>query len=119
MNKRDILGRTTIRNEIMSKVLKVKALLRQQFQIRNSRISFTFDAGMSRAYDHYLTVTAHWIENDWNLHHQIIAFTEIHGEHTGANIGDILIQVFDDYGLLDKDKVSLILCSCSDLLIPF
>jgi hypothetical protein len=105
MIEKDIPKRSTVTNEVHTKALKVKALIRQKFQLIEGRISFTFDAGTSRAYDPYLTVTAHWIDNDWELRNQIIAFTEIHGEHTGANTGAILVKIFQDYNILDARKV--------------
>jgi hypothetical protein len=105
MVKRDIPKRTLVTDEIYAKSLKVKGLLYEQFKNCESAISFTFDAGTSRAYDPYLTVTAHWIDNSWNLRDQIIAFNEIEGEHTGENTGAILVKVFHEYGILDRDKV--------------
>lgn len=105
MTEKVIPRRATVTSEIHTKALKVKALIRQKFQLTEGRISFTFDAGTSRAYDPYLTVTAHWIDNDWQLQSQIIAFTEIHGEHTGANTGQILVGIFRDYNILDEQKV--------------
>jgi hypothetical protein len=89
MTSQDIPGRTTVADEIYAKSLKVKGPL-QQFSICDSLTSFTFDAGTSKAYDPFLTVTAHWINNNWQLCEQVIAFTVIEGEHTGRNIGAML-----------------------------
>jgi hypothetical protein len=90
----------------VAKSLRVKGLLVEQFKNLDSRISFTFDAGTSKAYDPYLTVTGHWVDKDWVLHEQVLAFAEIVGSHTGANTGQILVQTFKDYQIFDPDKVS-------------
>jgi hypothetical protein len=57
----DMPSQTTITDEIYSKSLHVKGLLSKKFKVLDSRVSFTFDAGTSRAFDPYLTVTGHWI----------------------------------------------------------
>jgi len=90
----------------MAKSLKVKGLPIEQFKNSDGQISFTFDAGTSKAYDPYLTVTGHWIDKDWVLHQHVLAFTEIIGSHTGANTGEILVQIFKDYQIFDPDKVN-------------
>lgn len=108
MDHRDIPHRTSITEEIVAKSMKVQGLLREQLKHNDSLISFTFDAGTSRASDPYLTVTAHWIDSDWILHENILAFTEIVGSHTGENTGRILIETFEEYGILSTEKVWVI-----------
>ena len=107
--ERDIPHRQTIADEIYAKSLKVRGLLREQFRNNDSRISFTFDAGTSHASDPYLAVTAHWIDGTWKMHEQIVSFPEIEWPHTGVNIGSILADSLDEYGLLDSDKVCIVL----------
>lgn len=106
MKKRDIPSRHTIANEIYSKSLIVEGLLREKFLNFNGRISFTFDAGTTRAHDPFFTITCHWIDEAFEPHNHVITFTEIDGEHTGANIGSILIRELTKYGICRKDKVS-------------
>ena len=56
-------------------------------------------------FDPYLTSTADWIDAEWNLHEQILAFLEISGPHTGLNTGAILVKVLGEYGLANPKKV--------------
>ena len=65
---RDFPSRMTVTHEIYTKSVRVKGLLAEKFRILDSRVSFTFDAGTSKAFDAYLTVTAHWIDDNWDLH---------------------------------------------------
>jgi hypothetical protein len=116
--ERDIPHRQTVADEIYAKSLKVRGLLREQFKNNDSRISFTFDAGTSRASDPYLAVTAHWIDSAWKMHEQIIGFPEIEGPHTGANIGSILADSLAEYGLLDEEKVCVVMLAILSLLTP-
>lgn len=105
MGPRDIPSRTTITDEIYSKSLRVKGLMQEKFKTLESAVSFTFDAGTSRAFDPYLTVTAHWIDAEWKLRDQVLAFREIIGDHSGQNTGAILIGVLSEYGLATPDKL--------------
>jgi hypothetical protein len=91
MVPRDVPSQTTLTDEIYSKSIRVKGLLGTQFKSLDSRVSFTFDAGTSCAYDPYLTVMAHWIDTQWVMHKQVLAFREIIGDHSGANTGMLLI----------------------------
>lgn len=105
MTPRDLPSRTTVTDEIYSKSIRIKGLLAEKFKLLDSRVSFTFDAGTSRAFDPYLTVTSHWIDANWNLHEQVLAFREIVGDHSGENTGALLINILREYGLVDPDKL--------------
>jgi hypothetical protein len=68
-------------------------------------VSFTFNTGTSRAFDPYLTMMGHWIDADWNLQEQVLAFREIVGNHSGANTGALLIKILSEYGLVDPGRL--------------
>jgi hypothetical protein len=89
----DLPSRTTITDEIYTKSIHVRGLLAEKFKILDSRVSFTFNAGTSQAFDPYLTMMGHWIDADWNLQEQVLAFWEIVGDHSGANTGALLIEI--------------------------
>ncbi|KAI5115818.1 hypothetical protein M0805_002070 [Coniferiporia weirii] len=48
---------------------------------------------------------AYWIDNDFVPHEQLIAFHEIVGSHTSANMGEILLEIFGEYGICDTAKL--------------
>ena len=68
----------------------------------------TFDTWMSLVRDPFIGVTAHYISapNDnpqkWELKSEQLAFTPLVGDHSGANIGSILIETLDTYGIHEK-----------------
>ena len=72
------------------------------------QISITFDAWTSDASDPYLAVTAHYIHseadqpNAWELCSKVLEYTEIHGNHSGANTAAIILRVIDQYGIRHK-----------------
>ena len=63
-----------VTNEIYTKSVCVKGLLAEKFRVLDSRVSFTFDTGTLKAFDAYLMVTAHWIDDNWDLHDQSLHF---------------------------------------------
>ena len=95
-----------VTDEIYIKSVHVKGLLAKKFRVLNSRVSFTFDTGTSKAFDPYLTVTAHWIDDNWDLHDQVLVFWEIVGDHSGQNTVALLIAILGEYGLVNPDRLS-------------
>lgn len=78
------------------------------------QISCTFDAWTSSAYGPYLVVTAHYISsppvqpNSWELCSRVLGFTEIEGNHSGANTAAVILRVIDHYGIQHKVVGSVI-----------
>jgi hypothetical protein len=68
----------------------------------------TFNTWTSLVGDPFIGVTAHYISapNDnpqkWELKSEQLAFTPLVGDHSGANIGSILIETLDTYGICEK-----------------
>ena len=94
-----------VTNEIYTKSVRVKGLLAEKFRVLDSRVSFTFDAGTSKAFDAYLMVTAQLIDDNWDLHDQVLVFQEIVGDHSGQNTGALLIAILGEYGLVNPDRL--------------
>lgn len=65
----------------------------------------TFDTWTSRTGDPFLSVTAHYICSSpsnpqlWELQSEQLAVTPVEGNHSGQNIGKILVEVIDKYEL--------------------
>src|SRR5712671_4472407 len=50
-------------------------------------------------------MTGHWIDANWNLQEQVLAFREIIGDHSGENTGALLIEILGEYGLVNPDML--------------
>ena len=72
------------------------------------QISFTFDTWTSGTGDPYASITGHYISapegrpQDWELKCKQLAFTPLEGNHSGANMADILVRAVDCYGIREK-----------------
>ncbi|GLB42145.1 putative hAT family C-terminal dimerisation region [Lyophyllum shimeji] len=104
----DIPRRTKLQEEIMYKAGLVQRRLCERFKDITSEFSVTFDAWTSKSYDPYLAVTVHYIDapndkpNEWELKSEILGFTEIRGNHGGANTAATMMKVIDTYGIREK-----------------
>jgi len=68
-------------------------------------VSFTFDAWTSQVGNPYLSITGHFIHGvgtSWMLHSEQLAFAPLPGRHSGANIGNAIMQMVNHYGLQEK-----------------
>jgi hypothetical protein len=53
-------------------------------------ISMTTDGWTSRATESYITVTAHYITDDWTIENPVLQTRQMHESHTGANLAKVL-----------------------------
>ncbi|CAB5389087.1 unnamed protein product [Rhizophagus irregularis] len=49
-----------------------------------------------------MVLTAHWINNEWNLKHAIIAFQRFPLPHTGLQIQKAIYKIFQDFSITTK-----------------
>ncbi|KAG1718294.1 hypothetical protein EDD22DRAFT_731633, partial [Suillus occidentalis] len=50
----------------------------------------------------YLAVTGHWMTREWQLHSELLSFSEVLGSYTGKNLGEELYDVLDKFGISNK-----------------
>ncbi|EJC99406.1 uncharacterized protein FOMMEDRAFT_160438 [Fomitiporia mediterranea MF3/22] len=53
----------------------------------------------------FLAIVIHYITNDWKLDEKLITFEEISGHHSGDNLGAIVWQVIEQYGIKEKSAM--------------
>jgi hypothetical protein len=105
LSENDIPHCTKTRQEILDRARLVVERIKDKLAHVDSKISMTFDSWTSLIGDPFLSVTAHYIDapvdkpQEWELKTEQLAFKYIEGNHSGANIGRILIEVIDEYGI--------------------
>src|SRR6266508_3658671 len=50
----------------------------------------------------YMILTAHWVNNEWNLKHTIIAFQRLPYPHTGMHIQNVTFKILQDFSITTK-----------------
>ena len=49
-----------------------------------------------------LAVICHWISSNWTLEEALLHFSHIPGHHTGAALGKEVIEILEEYGIIEK-----------------
>ncbi|WOL14226.1 zinc finger BED domain-containing protein RICESLEEPER 2-like [Canna indica] len=99
------MSRVTVRADCMKiyalENKKIKALLGSV-----DRISLTSDLWTSNQTIGYMCLTAHFLDNDWNLQKRVLNFISIPPPHTGLMISDSIFSCLNDWGI--ENKISTI-----------
>ena len=67
------------------------------------RVALTCDGWTSRATQSYVTITSHYISDDWEMVTHVLQTRAMHDSHTGSNIADLLKRAVDEWGIQDKE----------------
>ena len=81
---------TTLHNYLMKMYNEEKSALVKLFDVNTSGVAFTTDLWTSTALHGYITVTAHYITDEWEMKTAMLATRRVEEKHTGENIGKIL-----------------------------
>lgn len=65
----------------------------------SGRVCLTSDLWTSVATDGYITLTAHFITDDWVLHKKLLNFSYFPSPHTGITISDKMYKMLCEWGL--------------------
>ena len=66
---------------------------------RKGKFSFTTDLWTSGNGKAIMSITCTWISDDFEICEVVLAFREILGEHSGANIAKLFYEVMKEYSL--------------------
>jgi hypothetical protein len=47
-------------------------------------------------------VTAHWIDQRFQLHEALIAFKKLEGNHTGDYLAQVLFEILEEFNIIEK-----------------
>lgn len=81
---------------------------------RKGKFSFTTDLWTSGNKKAIMTITCTWISDNFEVCEVVLAFREIVGEHSGANIAKLFNEVMREYSIEEnvwsRLSVNFILC---------
>ncbi|XP_039661199.1 E3 SUMO-protein ligase ZBED1-like [Perca fluviatilis] len=70
-----------------------------------SRVAITSDAWTSVATESYVTITAHYVSEDWQIVSHVLQTRAVYESHTGAHMAGLLLNVVEEWQLTDKSVV--------------
>jgi hypothetical protein len=76
--------------------------IKDDFTTCTFSVSLTSDIWSGRAKQDYISVVAHYVNEDWEILKRIIGFELIDVKHTGDNIAEAIIKVVENFGLTNK-----------------
>jgi hypothetical protein len=97
-----IPSKFTIQREIMQNFKDNKLKLVQVFDKLKNKIALTTDIWMSSTNRPYLSITAHFINNNRKLSNILIEFCLIPHPHTGEQVKISLLNALKEYGIFHK-----------------
>ena len=92
----------TIKARVMTHFLEGKETVKQNLHAAVSDIHFTLDLWSSPNHLGLLGINAHFTREDRGLQIVTIALRELRGAHSGPNIAEIVLEVIDGYGIMNK-----------------
>jgi hypothetical protein len=98
----DIVHRDKLTDIVKDRAAQIEAELSKLLQEAPGKISFTFDGWTSAIMRAYIAVTTHYINDDWELKSELLAFEELEGSHTGENLAEVLYTILDLHRIKHK-----------------
>ena len=80
-------------------------------------VALTTDSWTSRACESYITITAHFINRNWNLRNFVLQIRLLEESHTGVNIGAVLREALTEWNLNFPYPVPLVTDNASNMSI--
>jgi hypothetical protein len=113
------MSRNTIRNECMKLYESEKDILKKYFK-NVKKISLTCDLWTSNQTICYMSLVAHYIDADWNMHCRIINFIELEPPHSGVVISNALYDCLAEWKIEDKvASITFDNAASNDLAVKF
>ncbi|KAF8661542.1 hypothetical protein HU200_056963 [Digitaria exilis] len=109
-------SRVTVARDCMQRYVKEKPKLKKI--LRNQRICLTTDTWTSRQNLCYMSLTAHWIDDEWNLQKRILNFCSV-ADHKGETLGKRVEECLLDWGIDGLFTVTVDNASSNDKLIDY
>lgn len=113
-----IPSRRTVARDCFQLYLDEKLRLKAYFRSDCSRVALTTDCWTSIQNLSYITVTAHFVDNDWNYQKRIISFSLV-PNHKGETIGRKLEDVLREWGLRNVSTITVDNASSNDVAVAY
>ena len=97
-----LMSKKTTRSDIIKYFETTKATVIEHLSLAQSRIHLSYDLWTSPNHKAMITIVAHWTSEDYKVKTMLLAIREIHEEHTGENIANVVYPVLKEYNIHDR-----------------
>ncbi|ENH67969.1 hypothetical protein FOC1_g10000208, partial [Fusarium oxysporum f. sp. cubense race 1] len=84
-----------------------KERVKQRIQSAKSRIHISCDLWTSPNSLAILGVVAHYVTEDGQLEHHVLALKDIDSEHDGSHLAVVILKVVDEWGFASNSEMRL------------
>lgn len=92
----------TIRREILGMFTDNLIIIKSMLNDVPGHINFAQDLWTASNNDAYISITAHWMDGDWNLVETVLDLKEVRGSHSGENIAESFCESLEEFNLIPK-----------------
>ena len=79
-------------------------------------MALTTDGWTSRATESYITITAHFINDNWEMKNYVLQTRPMHESHTGANIAEVIKEAVQEWNIpQENDCIPLVSDNASNM----
>lgn len=91
--------RQTVANKVTQLYEAEKTTIKRALQGLDRKIAITTDMWTACTNQAYMSVTLHWIDDDWQLRRILLDLIPTHERHTGQNLKDAMMNVVRFFGI--------------------
>jgi hypothetical protein len=113
-----IPSRRTIARDCFQLYLDEKLRLKSYFKSDCVRVALTTDCWTSGQNFSYMTLTAHFINNDWNYEKRILSFCDVLN-HKGDTIGRKVEEILKEWGIRNVSTITVDNASSNDVAVAY
>ncbi|XP_054784012.1 zinc finger BED domain-containing protein RICESLEEPER 1-like [Prosopis cineraria] len=110
--------RTTVARDAWQLYLGEIRILKNLLKKCTNRLCLTTDCWTSVQNFNYLCLTAHFIDNDWNLHKRILSFYMVEN-HKGDTIGKTIERCLLDWGIQNVFTITMDNATSNDTALSY
>jgi len=96
------MSKKTTRSDVNKYFETAKVAVKERLSLARSRIHISYDLWTSPNHKAMIAIVAHWMSEDYEVKTALLAIREVHGEHTGENIANVVYPVLKEYNIHDR-----------------
>ena len=97
-----IPSRRTVMRRLEEIYNQKKQEMKERLNGLNSKFSITCDVWTSKNQLSFFGFTVHYIDDDWQMKEELLAFKYLQGDHDGKSLSIAFIEVLEDFAIADR-----------------
>ena len=106
-------SRTIVMNSLKQQYSIIKQKLQESLSVRN--LAITTDIWTSRVTEAYITITPHYISDEWKIENNVLCTSEMAERHTGANIALRIQEVLEVWNIQGSHVSAVVTDNASNM----